>query len=227
MSSTSPQPITQLARVQTNNSNNKRGTFTDDLHKLVDDWTKETVAAANQSRPSLNQIRQQQSIEGRTPSCAGAASHEVFEVEVFTKLYTIQAILISDINCYNSLVSDEKSFWAKQLPVASLLFPDHKHGIHPLSSVPSWVPFLCRLLQQDGPWPTLPSAVAWHAKSNRVFRYCWPAWCWKSDALCCNGKPKVKILPSGHVWHRKWVMSEKHQDYLTGLIQISECRWIG
>lgn len=89
MSSPSPQPITQLARVQTNNSNNKRGTFTDDLHKLVDDWTKETVAAANQSRPSLNQIRQQrrqQAMEGRTPSCTGAASHEVFKLQVFTQL---------------------------------------------------------------------------------------------------------------------------------------------
>ncbi|XP_068186738.1 serine/threonine-protein kinase WNK2 isoform X3 [Antennarius striatus] len=68
--SPSPQPITRLAQVQTNNSNNKRGTFTDDLHKLVDDWTKETVTTANQSRPSLNQIRQQrrqQDLEGRAP----------------------------------------------------------------------------------------------------------------------------------------------------------------
>lgn len=71
----------RLAQVQTNNSNNKRGTFTDDLHKLVDDWTKETVAAANQPRPSLNQIKQQrrqQDLEVRTPPM-GAAPREVFE----------------------------------------------------------------------------------------------------------------------------------------------------
>ncbi|XP_070765899.1 serine/threonine-protein kinase WNK2 [Enoplosus armatus] len=77
--SPSPQPITRLAQVQTNNSNNKRGTFTDDLHKLVDDWTKETVAAANQPRPSLNQIKQQrrqQDLEGRAPPM-GAATHEM------------------------------------------------------------------------------------------------------------------------------------------------------
>ncbi|XP_073326232.1 serine/threonine-protein kinase WNK2 isoform X2 [Pagrus major] len=77
--SPSPQPITRLAQVQTNNSNNKRGTFTDDLHKLVDDWTKETVAAANQPRPSLNQIKQQrrqQDLEGRTPPM-GAAAREM------------------------------------------------------------------------------------------------------------------------------------------------------
>nr|XP_033484319.1 serine/threonine-protein kinase WNK2 isoform X1 [Epinephelus lanceolatus] len=77
--SPSPQPITRLAQVQTNNSNNKRGTFTDDLHKLVDDWAKETVAAANQPRPSLNQIKQQrrqQDLEGKAPPM-GAAAHEM------------------------------------------------------------------------------------------------------------------------------------------------------
>ncbi|XP_049438000.1 serine/threonine-protein kinase WNK2 isoform X2 [Epinephelus fuscoguttatus] len=77
--SPSPQPITRLAQVQTNNSNNKRGTFTDDLHKLVDDWAKETVAAANQPRPSLNQIKQQrrqQDLEGKAPPM-GAATHEM------------------------------------------------------------------------------------------------------------------------------------------------------
>ncbi|XP_062397232.1 serine/threonine-protein kinase WNK3 isoform X2 [Sardina pilchardus] len=36
---------------------NKKSTFTDELHKLVDDWTKETVGAA-QPKPSLNQIKQ-------------------------------------------------------------------------------------------------------------------------------------------------------------------------
>lgn len=79
--SLSPQPITRLAQVQTNNSNNKRGTFTDDLHKLLDDWTKETVAAANQPRPSLNQIkqqRQQRNLECKAPPM-GAASHEVLQ----------------------------------------------------------------------------------------------------------------------------------------------------
>uniref|UniRef100_A0A3Q3EP46 non-specific serine/threonine protein kinase n=1 Tax=Labrus bergylta TaxID=56723 RepID=A0A3Q3EP46_9LABR len=77
--SPSPQPITRLAQVQTNNSNNKRGTFTDDLHKLVDDWTKETIAAANQTRPSLNQIKQQrrkQDLEGKALP-RGGATHEV------------------------------------------------------------------------------------------------------------------------------------------------------
>lgn len=85
--SPSPQPITRLAQVQTNNSNNKRGTFTDDLHKLVDDWTKETVAAANQSRPSLNQIKQQrrqQDLEGRAPRM-GTATNEVLEAERCTQ----------------------------------------------------------------------------------------------------------------------------------------------
>ncbi|XP_041858985.1 serine/threonine-protein kinase WNK2-like isoform X2 [Melanotaenia boesemani] len=77
--SPSHQPFTRLAQVQTNNSNNKRGTFTEDLHKLVDDWTKETVAAASQPRPSLNQIKQQkhqQSLDGRLPPM-GAVTQEI------------------------------------------------------------------------------------------------------------------------------------------------------
>ncbi|XP_024240711.2 serine/threonine-protein kinase WNK2 isoform X1 [Oncorhynchus tshawytscha] len=73
--SSSPQPMAALAQAQTNNSNNKKpGTFTDDLHKLVDDWTKETLAA-NQPRPSLNQIKQQrrrQDLEGRATPMGGA-----------------------------------------------------------------------------------------------------------------------------------------------------------
>eukprot|EP00062_Callorhinchus_milii_P017654 gi/632970257/ref/XP_007901548.1/ PREDICTED: serine/threonine-protein kinase WNK2 isoform X1 [Callorhinchus milii] len=55
------QPTQQQTQTQTqaNNSNNKKGTFTDDLHKLVDDWTKETVGAT-QMKPSLNQLKQNQ-----------------------------------------------------------------------------------------------------------------------------------------------------------------------
>ncbi|XP_044541190.1 serine/threonine-protein kinase WNK3-like [Gracilinanus agilis] len=37
----------------------KKGMFTDDLHKLVDDWTKETVGNAL-IKPSLNQLKQNQ-----------------------------------------------------------------------------------------------------------------------------------------------------------------------
>uniref|UniRef100_A0A8C2L3A1 non-specific serine/threonine protein kinase n=1 Tax=Cyprinus carpio TaxID=7962 RepID=A0A8C2L3A1_CYPCA len=57
----SPRPITALVQAQANNSNNKSGTFTDDLHKLVDDWAKETLASAPQLRPSVCQIRPQRS----------------------------------------------------------------------------------------------------------------------------------------------------------------------
>ncbi|XP_034028641.1 serine/threonine-protein kinase WNK2-like isoform X10 [Thalassophryne amazonica] len=77
--SPSPQPLPRLAQVQTNNSNNKRGTFTDDLHKLVDDWTKETVAAAHQPRLSLNQLkeqRRQKDLESKPPP-TGAPVHEI------------------------------------------------------------------------------------------------------------------------------------------------------
>ncbi|TSL97260.1 Serine/threonine-protein kinase WNK2 [Bagarius yarrelli] len=74
-----PQPFTTLAQAQTNNSNNKKRTFTDDLHKLVDDWAKETVNAGPQPRPSLNQIKQQQrhqDLKG-TSACMGGGTHQM------------------------------------------------------------------------------------------------------------------------------------------------------
>ncbi|XP_054637743.1 serine/threonine-protein kinase WNK2 [Dunckerocampus dactyliophorus] len=77
--SPSPQSIGRLAQVQTNNSNNKRNTFTDDLHKLVDDWAKETIAASHQPSPSLNQIKQQrrlQDLKGKAVSM-GAAKYKM------------------------------------------------------------------------------------------------------------------------------------------------------
>lgn len=40
----------------------RKSTFTDELHKLVDDWTKETVGPA-QPKPSLNQIKQIQQVQ--------------------------------------------------------------------------------------------------------------------------------------------------------------------
>ncbi|XP_066526222.1 serine/threonine-protein kinase WNK1 isoform X2 [Hoplias malabaricus] len=43
-------------------SANKKSTFTDELHKLVDDWTKEAVGPA-QPKPSLNQIKQIQQVQ--------------------------------------------------------------------------------------------------------------------------------------------------------------------
>ncbi|XP_066452605.1 serine/threonine-protein kinase WNK2 isoform X2 [Eleutherodactylus coqui] len=46
-------------QAQSNNSNNKKGTFTEDLHKLVDEWASKTVGAA-QFKPSLNQLKQYQ-----------------------------------------------------------------------------------------------------------------------------------------------------------------------
>ncbi|NXG94643.1 WNK2 kinase, partial [Stercorarius parasiticus] len=64
---TCPEPIPQSTlQVQANNSNNKKGTFTDDLHKLVDQWTSKTVGAA-QTKPSLNQLKQNQKRQDMEP----------------------------------------------------------------------------------------------------------------------------------------------------------------
>ncbi|XP_010293575.1 PREDICTED: serine/threonine-protein kinase WNK2, partial [Phaethon lepturus] len=64
---TGPEPVPQSTlQVQANNSNNKKGTFTDDLHKLVDQWTSKTVGAA-QTKPSLNQLKQNQKRQDMEP----------------------------------------------------------------------------------------------------------------------------------------------------------------
>ncbi|NXF09744.1 WNK2 kinase, partial [Smithornis capensis] len=64
---TCPEPLSQSTlQVQANNSNNKKGTFTDDLHKLVDQWTSKTVGAA-QTKPSLNQLKQNQKRQDMEP----------------------------------------------------------------------------------------------------------------------------------------------------------------
>uniref|UniRef100_A0A8D2CY73 non-specific serine/threonine protein kinase n=1 Tax=Sciurus vulgaris TaxID=55149 RepID=A0A8D2CY73_SCIVU len=55
-----PQPTLHI-QAQVNNSNNKKGTFTDDLHKLVDQWTTKTVGTA-QLKPTLNQLKQTQKL---------------------------------------------------------------------------------------------------------------------------------------------------------------------
>ncbi|XP_016156750.1 PREDICTED: serine/threonine-protein kinase WNK2 [Ficedula albicollis] len=64
---TCPEPLPQSTlQVQANNSNNKKGTFTDDLHKLVDQWTSKSVGAA-QTKPSLNQLKQNQKRQDMEP----------------------------------------------------------------------------------------------------------------------------------------------------------------
>ncbi|XP_076994436.1 LOW QUALITY PROTEIN: serine/threonine-protein kinase WNK2 [Tamandua tetradactyla] len=49
-------------QAQTNNSNNRTGTFTDDLHRLVDEWPGKTAGPA-QLKPSLNQLKQTQKLQ--------------------------------------------------------------------------------------------------------------------------------------------------------------------
>ncbi|XP_045434721.1 serine/threonine-protein kinase WNK2 isoform X12 [Pipistrellus kuhlii] len=50
------------AQAQVNNSNNKKGTFTDDLHRLVDQWASQ-AAGAPPLKPSLNQLKQTQKLQ--------------------------------------------------------------------------------------------------------------------------------------------------------------------
>ncbi|XP_072454322.1 serine/threonine-protein kinase WNK2 isoform X9 [Notamacropus eugenii] len=80
---TGPEPVppaTPQVQAQVNNSNNKKGTFTDDLHKLVDEWTSKTVGAA-QTKPSLNQLKQNQKRQDMEPRASPAqAQNEAYGI---------------------------------------------------------------------------------------------------------------------------------------------------
>ncbi|XP_053576733.1 serine/threonine-protein kinase WNK2 [Bombina bombina] len=74
-----PSPVppgsTPQIQAQTNNSNNKKGTFTEDFHKLVDEWASKTVGAA-QFKPSLNQLKQYQQRQDMERKSAQNGSEE-------------------------------------------------------------------------------------------------------------------------------------------------------
>ncbi|XP_036752754.2 serine/threonine-protein kinase WNK2 isoform X11 [Manis pentadactyla] len=69
-------PPTLHMQAQANNSNNKRGPFTDDLHKLVDDWACRT-AVATQLKPSLDQLKHGVGAPGWPPATSEAQAMNV------------------------------------------------------------------------------------------------------------------------------------------------------
>ncbi|KAM6413931.1 serine/threonine-protein kinase WNK2 isoform 3-T3 [Rhynochetos jubatus] len=98
-----PEPLQQSTlQVQANNSNNKKGMFTDDLHKLVDQWTSKTIGAA-QTKPSLNQLKQNQKRQDMEPkanpmqtqseTCGGNTSPGYCKSRVSTALVCILALV--------------------------------------------------------------------------------------------------------------------------------------
>ncbi|XP_051874375.1 serine/threonine-protein kinase WNK2 isoform X2 [Pristis pectinata] len=142
-----PQPQQQPPQqhTQTNNSNNKKGTFTDDLHKLVDDWTKETVGAA-QFKPSLNQLKQNQ--------------HR-FDMEVRQKLSQLDGI---------AAPGKMRKFSAPMTCPASAALAPGKSTIPPGMSatpIPGTVPaYMLPLCQYGGVIPTPLYGVQWHGLSS-------------------------------------------------------------
>lgn len=71
------QPITGLAQAQANNSNNKRGSFPDDLHRMVDDLARETLETAlatttpSPGGSTTSSNRSSPSLSSPTPNSAG------------------------------------------------------------------------------------------------------------------------------------------------------------
>uniref|UniRef100_A0A674JQ77 non-specific serine/threonine protein kinase n=1 Tax=Terrapene triunguis TaxID=2587831 RepID=A0A674JQ77_9SAUR len=136
-----PQPTLQV-QVQANNSNNKKGTFTDDLHKLVDQWTSKTVGAA-QLKPSLNQLKQNQKRQDMEPKANPMAT---------------------DVNSVRTGVG-EKCIVPVSCPMSAALAP----GVSPAMPVPmpgttlsgTVTPYVMPLCQYGGVFPTPVYGVQW------------------------------------------------------------------
>ncbi|XP_074986453.1 serine/threonine-protein kinase WNK2 isoform X19 [Caretta caretta] len=112
-----PPPALQV-QVQANNSNNKKGTFTDDLHKLVDQWTSKTVGAA-QSKPSLNQLKQNQKRQDMEPKANPMQAQNETCGMLFVH-FTVRRI------CIFTSQSKGTRDWSS-LATLSLFFPDPQH----------------------------------------------------------------------------------------------------
>ncbi|KAM7169835.1 serine/threonine-protein kinase WNK2 isoform 7-T8 [Macrochelys suwanniensis] len=142
-----PPPPTLQVQVQANNSNNKKGTFTDDLHKLVDQWTSKTVGAA-QSKPSLNQLKQNQKRQDMEPKANPMqAQNET-----------------CGVNSVRTGVG-EKCIVPVSCPMSAALAP----GVSPATPVPlpgttlsgTVTPYVMPLCQYGGVFPTPVYGVQW------------------------------------------------------------------
>ncbi|XP_032996766.1 serine/threonine-protein kinase WNK2 isoform X6 [Lacerta agilis] len=145
-----PDPLPQTTlqvQVQANNSNNKKGTFTDDLHKLVDQWTSKTVGAV-QAKPSLNQLKQNQKRQDMEPKA--------------NPMQTLNETC--GVNSVRTGVG-EKTIVPVSCPVPAALTP----GVSPSLPVPmpgttlsgTVKPYVMPLCQYGGVFPTSVFGVQW------------------------------------------------------------------
>nr|XP_028574836.1 serine/threonine-protein kinase WNK2 isoform X13 [Podarcis muralis] len=145
-----PDPLPQTTlqvQVQANNSNNKKGTFTDDLHKLVDQWTSKTVGAV-QAKPSLNQLKQNQKRQDMEPKANPMQTQNE----------------TCGVNSVRTGVGD-KTIVPVSCPVPAALTP----GVSPSLPVPmpgttlsgTVKPYVMPLCQYGGVFPTSVFGVQW------------------------------------------------------------------
>ncbi|XP_053233759.1 serine/threonine-protein kinase WNK2 isoform X15 [Podarcis raffonei] len=145
-----PDPLPQTTlqvQVQANNSNNKKGTFTDDLHKLVDQWTSKTVGAV-QAKPSLNQLKQNQKRQDMEPKANPMQTQNE----------------TCGVNSVRTGVG-EKTIVPVSCPVPAALTP----GVSPSLPVPmpgttlsgTVKPYVMPLCQYGGVFPTSVFGVQW------------------------------------------------------------------
>ncbi|XP_029456715.1 serine/threonine-protein kinase WNK2 isoform X3 [Rhinatrema bivittatum] len=134
-----PVAVLQI-QAQVNNSNNKRGMFTDDLHKLVDEWASKTVGVV-QSKPSLNQLKQNQQRQDMEPKPVHT-QNEACAVNSATK--SVGEKCIVPISCPKSDALTAGVSSSVAMPVPG----------HTLSAM--LPPYMMPLCQYGGVFPALP-----------------------------------------------------------------------
>ncbi|XP_039507372.1 serine/threonine-protein kinase WNK2 isoform X2 [Pimephales promelas] len=194
-------------------STNRKSTFTDDLHKLVDEWPKEAVCPV-QPKPSLNQIKQIQQVQelggwGQTTETT-ASSGWFSGAPVSVSMTTMASTPYSTI-------SGQTQPPSTQFPIAPLpqqnahvqyspcpLHPQQVQlltGSQPLVSgtpAPSASPSL--LTAAGSPLPPATSIPAVSAPAETIFCSCTSSSCSTSalpSSAKLHSKPSTSTLPLG------------------------------
>ncbi|XP_059383868.1 serine/threonine-protein kinase WNK3-like isoform X4 [Carassius carassius] len=193
-------------------SANRKSTFTDELHKLVDEWSKETVCPV-QPKPSLNQIKQIQQVQEmggwgqttETTDSSGWFSGAPLTAPVSVSMSTVAPTSYSTIGGQTqppptqfpiAPLSQQNAHLHRQPPQYSPS-PLHPQQVQLLSGPQSSVSGAPSLITPAG--PLLPPATSITAASatnhNNVFCSCSSSCCSSSSCSTSTLPPSANLHP--------------------------------
>lgn len=195
-------------------SANRKSTFTDELHKLVDEWSKETVCPV-QPKPSLNQIKQIQQVQElggwgqttETTASSGWFSGSSLSAPVSVSMSTVAPTSYSTIGGQTqppptqfpiAPLSQQNAHLHRQ-PLQYSPSPLHPQQVQLLSGPQSSVSGAPSLITPAG--PPLPPATSITAASasttnqNAVFCSCSSSSCSSSSCSTSTLPPSANLHP--------------------------------